>query len=417
MIAKDPRNWPRYFASGVMALSLPFCLHAGVVAAEESDAGLFDQWDVEHYGSLEATVDYFPRDAAYDQQDDVMATVEANPVMIITGDQSEIVLEPRLVAPKHGHAFVDLKEGFVTTSLGEMDLLVGATTEFWGKNEAANLVDIINTKDYTMGLQSGEKQGMPMVKLGQALGPGYLDLYVMPIFIENRYAGAQSRLRPNMAYRPGVSRYQAGVDRQDTSTAIRYSGYYGDLDYGISAFQGITRDPGVVIDGGNLLPLYHDITQYGVDLQWTTGETIYKTELIQRGDQLNQSGIEDDYTAGIAGLEHTLYGIMDSQGDLALFAEYAHDSRGDDAASGLQNDLFMGGILSMNDVDDTQYRVIIGYDLDEASRSVTAEYYRRVTTGVTLEASFYHPDQMSKDTHFYSFDRDTRLHTAIKYSW
>ena len=49
--------------------------------------------------------------------------------------------------------------------------------------------------------------------------------------------------------------------------------------------------------------------------------------------------------------------------------------------------------------------------------SVTVEYSRRVTTGVTLEASFYHPDQMSKDTHFYSFDRDTRLHTAIKYSW
>jgi len=393
------------------------CLYGGSVAAEDNTASIFDDLTVERYGSIKATVDYFPRDAAYQNQDDVMAISEVMPVMIITGDNAEMVIEPRVVTPKHGHGFVDLKDGFITTTWGEMDLLVGATTEFWGKNEAANLVDIINTKDYTMGLQSGEKQGMPMVRLGQAMGPGYLDLYVMPIFIENRYAGAQSRMRPNLPYRPGVSRYQIGTDPDDVATAIRYSGYSGDIDYGISAFQGITRDPGVIIDGGNLLPLYHEITQYGVDLQWTTGETIYKTEMIQRYDQLNQSGIAEDYTAGIAGFEHTLYGVMDSNGDLAVFGEYAKDSRGDDAASGLQNDLFFGGILSMNDVDDTQYRVIIGYDLDEASRSITAEYSRRLTTGVTLEASVYHPDQMSKDTHFFSFDRDTRLHTAIKYSW
>ena len=41
----------------------------------------------------------------------------------------------------------------------------------------------------------------------------------------------------------------------------------------------------------------------------------------------------------------------------------------------------------------------------------------QITTGVTLKAAVYHPDQISKDTHFFSFDRDTRLHTAIKYSW
>ena len=410
MLTKRP---PLLLVLGVVAS----CLYGGSVAAEDNTASIFDDLAVERYGSIKATVDYFPRDAAYQDQDDVMAISEVMPVMIITGDNAEMVIEPRVVTPKHGHGFVDLKDGFITTTWGEMDLLVGATTEFWGKNEATNLVDIINTKDYTMGLQSGEKQGMPMVRLGQAMGPGYLDLYVMPIFIENRYAGAQSRMRPNLPYRPGVSRYQTGTDPDDVATAIRYSGYSGDIDYGISAFQGITRDPGVIIDGGNLLPLYHEITQYGVDLQWTTGETIYKTEMIQRYDQLNQSGIAEDYTAGIAGFEHTLYGVMDSNGDLAIFGEYAKDSRGDDAASGLQNDLFFGGILSMNDVDDTQYRVIIGYDLDEASRSITAEYSRRLTTGVTLEASVYHPDQMSKDTHFFSFDRDTRLHTAIKYSW
>ncbi len=413
MVTMLTKRHPLSLVLGVMAS----CLYGGVVAAEDNTASIFDELAIERYGSIKATVDYFPRDAAYQDQDDVMAVSEVMPVVIITGDNAEMVIEPRIVTPKHGHGFVDLKDGFITTTWGEMDLLVGATTQFWGKNEAANLVDIINTKDYTMGLQSGEKQGMPMVRLGQAMGPGYLDLYVMPIFIENRYAGAQSRMRPNLPYRPGVSRYQTGTDPDDVATAIRFSGYSGDIDYGISAFNGITRDPGVIIDGGNLLPLYHEITQYGVDLQWTTGETIYKTEMIQRYDQLNQSGIAEDYTAGIAGFEHTLYGVMDSNGDLALFAEYAKDSRGDDAASGLQNDLFLGGILSMNDVDDTQYRVIIGYDLDEASRSITAEYSRRLTTGVTLEASVYHPDQMSKDTHFFSFERDTRLHTAIKYSW
>ena len=407
-----------YRLSAVRLISgLAFCFSAGAVVAEDSAAPMFDDLMVEHYGSAEITVDYFLRDAGYQQQDDVMAIGVVSPLMIISGDAAELVLEPRLVTPKHGHGYVDIRDAFIATNWGGAGLLIGATTEFWGKNEAANLVDVINTKDYTMGLQSGEKQGMPMVKVSQAMGPGDLDFYVMPIFVENRYAGAQSRMRPALPYRPGESRYQAGTDPDDWSYAVRYSGYQGDVDYGISAFQGISRDPGAVVVGAALVPLYHDITQYGLDLQWTSGETIYKAELIRREKQLNHSGIAEDYTAGIAGVEHTLYGFLEGNGDLALFIEYAQDSRGDDAASGLQNDLFVGGILSMNDVDDTQYRIISGYDLDEQSRSVTAEYSSRLATGVTLEASLYHPDQMAKDTHFASFDRDTRLHAAIKYSW
>ena len=405
------------FNSFSVAMLLAFGVTPNLAMAEDGQVSLFDDLFVERYGSAEITVDYFPRNAAYHQQDDVMAKGVVSPVMIISGDAAEFVLEPRIVTPRRGHVYIDLKDAFVTKTLGQMDVLVGATTEFWGKNEAANLVDVINSKDYTMGLQSGEKQGMPMVKISQSMALGSLDLYAMPIFIENRYAGAESRLRPAMAYRVDESRYQADTDPDDASYAMRFSGYRGDIDFGISAFHGITRDPGAVILGGDLVPLYHTITQYGVDLQWTSGETIYKAEVIQRNDQLNQSGIAENYHASIAGFEHTIYGVMQSNGDLALFAEYAQDSRGDDAASGLQNDLFMGGILSMNDVDDTQYRLITGYGLDEGSRSITLEYSRRLTAGVTLETSFYHPDQMAKDIHFASFDRDTRLHSAVKYSW
>ena len=378
---------------------------------------IFDDLYVEHYGSATLTVDIFPQSAGYQHQDDIMAKGEISPQLIIAGDDAEIVIEPRLVLPRRDRAYVDVKDAFLATRVGETDVLLGATTVFWGKNEAVNLVDVINTKDYTMGLQSSEKQGMPMLRLSQQIGPGDADFYILPLFVENRYGGAEQRMRPSMPFIPGKSQYQSGTSPDDVSYALRYSGYQGDIDYGLSAFSGITRDPGIVVVGNGFVPLYHEIKQYGLDLQWTRGDTIFKAEVIRREKQLNQLGVAENYTASISGFEHTVYGVFDSNGDLALFAEYAQDEREINAASGLQSDVFIGGILSMNDVDDTQYRLISGYDLDYTSSSITAETSRRIAAGVTVEASLYVPHNMHKDEQNASFDRDTRLHTALKYSW
>ena len=256
-----------------------------------------------------------------------------------------------------------------------------------------------------------------MLRLMSPLGPGDAEVYVMPHFVENRYADKRSRHRTALPIKENTSRFLAGDDKTDPSYALRYSGYAGDLDYGLSYFSGITRSPGFVMDGFTLVPLYHDITQTGVDVQYIYGDTSLKAEAIRRTKQLNQSGIAEDYNAAIIGVEHTYFGVFDSNADLALFTEYARDTRKDDASSGFQDDVFAGAIITMNDVDDTQVRIISSYDRDYASKSITAEIERRVLDNINAEASLYAPAGLDGDTHFSSFKKDTRLHVSLKYSW
>lgn len=399
-------------------MTKPF-LSAVLAVAMVSAAGA-DPWsevEIEQYGSVELTVDTFPRTQKYASQDDVMAALTVTPQVVVFGDDYEIVIEPRLVTPRRGQQYADLKEGYFISDIGGIEVLAGTTTVFWGKNEAVNLVDIINTKDYTMGLQSGVKQGMPMVRLGAPVGPGDAEVYIMPHFVENRYGDARSRHRTPLPMKPDTSRFQTGTDKDEPSLALRYAGYIGDIDYGLSYFKGISRSPGMEMDGFNFVPLYHDITQTGVDLQWIYGDTAFKGEVIRRTKQLNSNTVAEDYTAGIIGVEHTFYGVMDSNGDLALFTEYARDSRDETAASGFQDDVFVGASLALNDVDDTQMRLISSYDLDYFSRTMTASLNRRLADALTLDASLYVPAGLVDDGQFSSFDRDTRVHVTLKWSW
>ena len=55
------KNPPLLMVLGVAA----FCLYGGAVAAEDNTTSIFDDLALERYGSIKATVDYFPRDAAY----------------------------------------------------------------------------------------------------------------------------------------------------------------------------------------------------------------------------------------------------------------------------------------------------------------------------------------------------------------
>ena len=400
------------------ATSLMFMAGMGTTYAGDW-AEHWENIDIEQYGSVQLNYDYFPKDAQYADQDDVMGNIDLRPQLVVMSDNAELVIEPRVVIPHRGSAYVDLKEAFINTSVADLDVLVGNTTVFWGKAEAINLVDIINTKDYTRGMQSGEKQGMPMVRVMTALGPGDAEFYVLPHFVENRYADERSRHRTSLPIKENTSEFFAGDDKNDPGYAFRYSGYAGDLDYGVSYFSGISRSPGFQVDPMTmtLVPLYHEITQTGVDVQWIYGDTSFKAEAIRRTKQLNSDNVAEDYNAGIVGVEHNYFGIWESNADLAVFTEYARDTRGERAGSGMQDDVFLGAILTMNDVDDTQLRVISSYDLDYSSKSVTAEFERRVLDNINMEASIYAPAGMDDDEQFSSFKNDTRVHLGLKYSW
>jgi len=229
--------------------------------------------------------------------------------------------------------------------------------------------------------------------------------------------GTESRLRGATIIDGGDARYESGAEEWTPSFAARLAGFYGDFDIGVSAFHGLSRDPAFEVRPGSfdpatgdfeLRPVYGRITQVGLDGQYTAGATLWKTELIGRFDQRNLSFEKEDYVAAIAGLEHTLYGVAGSNADLGLIAEYAYDSRGDDALTIFENDTVFGARLAMNDTQDTSALLTATVDTETAETLLRLEGERRIgeiaklsiESGAFINTDENSPADQLQDDHF-----------------
>ena len=242
----------------------------------------------------------------------------------------------------------DLREAKLDLIEGDWSFTVGVDTLFWGKTEAVHLVDIINQTDAVEGLDD------------------------------------EGRLRTNPAVNTAAPVYDTGAEEWTPSFAVRYAGVFGDVDLGLSAFHGLGRDPAFFFDGVSLRPFYERITQFGVDVQYTSDATLWKGEGIWRLDQKNARFIDEDFVALTGGLEHTLYGIFETNADLGLIAEYAWDSRGKDALTTFQNDLILGTRLALNDEADTALLLTGAVDMSDGAVGLRLEADRRIAENWTL---------------------------------
>jgi hypothetical protein len=210
---------------------------------------------------------------------------------------------------------------------------------------------------------------------------GQASLYYLPYFRERTFLGEESRLRGGALIDGNDAVYETSAEEWTPSFAARLAGFYGDFDIGLSAFHGLSRDPAFRPKPGNpfeLQPVYGRITQVGFDGQYTAGSTLWKAEIIGRFDQRNLAFEKEDYVAAIAGLEHTLYGVADSNADLGLIAEYAYDSRGDDALTIFENDVVLGARLALNDTQDTSALFTTTVDTETAETLLRLEAERRI---------------------------------------
>ena len=87
---------------------------------------------------------------------------------------------------------------------------------------------------------------------------------------------------------------------------------------------------------------------------------------------------DEDFVAATGGLEHTLYGIADTNADLGLIAEYAVDSRLGDASTIFQNDIILGLRLALNDEADQTALLTGAVDAESAETVIRLEAERRL---------------------------------------
>jgi len=283
----------------------------------------------------------------------------------------------RLDAHDDNRSHIDVRELGVSYLGDRFTAFAGAGQVFWGVTELRHLVDVVNQVDLVEDLDGEDKLGQPMASLTLERDWGVLDIYLLPYFRERTFPGRDARLRGPLPVRRQAAN-AAGQGRWNADFAVRAFRSVGNLDLGVSFFRGTSREPrfGAVpttLGGLELVPEYDRIDQVGVDAQWTGASTLFKLEAMSRG------GHPERIHAITGGIEHTLYQVFGTDGDLGIVAEVVLDSRGDAAPPTLfDHDAFLGGRWALNDAADTDVLGGSMVDLSTGETLVLLEAERRV---------------------------------------
>ena len=324
----------------------------------------------------------------------------------------QFVLAPfaRIDGEDDERTHVDLREAYYRYAGDEFDLLIGATKIFWGVTESRHLVDVINQTDGVEDIDEEDKLGQPMVKLSLLKEWGQLDLFLLPYFRERTFPGEEGRLRFGVPVDPERALYEDDDEEWHTDVAARYSNFFGDWDVGVSLFHGTSREPGFVpgVDkdlGTIFRPNYEQITQAGIDAQYTKDAWLWKFEGIVR------EGQGDTFAAAVGGVEYTFFGVTESGADLGVLVEYLYDGRDEGTAppSAFEHDVFYGARYALNDIQDTSILAGAISDVEDGSTSGLVEASRRFGQNWTgeVEARFF--VNVADDNLLAAFERDSHV--------
>lgn len=300
----------------------------------------------------------------------------------------------------------DLRELSYQQVFENWELRAGVSKVYWGVTESQHLVDVINQTDNIENIDGEDKLGQPMIKASMERDWGNLDVFVLPYFRERTFQDIEGRPRTPLVVDTDQASYESSDEEKHIDYALRWFNYLGDLELGLSYFNGTSREPLFIPGTRNstavLTPYYPLMQQFGLDAQLTTEEWLWKLEVITRDWQAtdsNSSGLIDQrYLALTGGFEYTFVGIADSDADLGLVTEYLYDDRDEQATSFFQNDVLLAFRLAMNDAQSTEALFGIIYDLDLDEFLLSLEASRRFAGRwiATLEArSFNHADNSS----------------------
>ena len=283
----------------------------------------------------------------------------------------------------------DVRELLYQRVFDSAELRIGIGRVFWGVTESRHLVDVVNQTDLVENVDREDKLGQPLVNLTLIRDWGALDLFVLPGFRERTFPGREGRLRSEPFVDTGRATFESGAGRRRIDHAVRWSHAIGDFDVGVAYFHGTSREPRlrplpVCADGrpalasgcrpaGTVLaPRYDVVRRTSLDLQATRDAVLWKLEA------LHESGQGDSWIAWVAGFEYTWFGIDESAVDLGLLVEHLFDGRGGHAPGPLENDVFAGVRLALNDEAGTDVLAGVIADAEGDATTLNLEASRRI---------------------------------------
>lgn len=388
-------------------------LAAGLLSALPIQAETF----YEMSGKVTADLRYFTQDAKFQNQDydtNLSFTVEPEFYWEWNDGSDNLTFTPFLRIDENDsqRTHGDIRELSWVHIGDDWELRTGIRKVFWGVTEFQHLVDVINQTDAVDDFDGEDKLGQQMINLSLVRDWGIVDLYLLPGFRERTFVGDEGRLRAGLAVNDDHTTYESGAGKNHIDTAIRWSHTLGDFDLGAYWFRGTNRDPKLQaknVNGSTVLaPYYEQMDQIGFDLQATIDNWLWKIEGIHRDTS------SENYWAAQGGFEYTFYGIQESAADLGVLLEYGWDERGTDADAAIQNDLFMGARLALNDAESTEMLAGISHDIDYDSQSLIIEASRRVGDDwkISLDGRFFSSDDPADLS--YSINQDDHLQLTVE---
>ncbi|MEM1380579.1 MAG: hypothetical protein AAGH41_08140 [Pseudomonadota bacterium] len=303
-----------------------------------------------------------------------------------SGDRkTRVLFEPyvRLDTEDEARNYADIRELSVSRRMGDWDVLVGVSQVFWGVAESRNVVDVINQFDTIEDFDQGEKLGQPMVRISKRTGIGTFEAYYLPFFREQLFPSEEGRLRFDPPVNTDAAEFERDNEEWAGDFALRYSNVFGNFDVGLHAFHGTSRTPFLAAsdDFSELDPLYQELTQGGIDVQYTKRSWLLKFE----GAGVEVGG--DTFFSSVSGFEYTFFDVKRSGFDIGVIGEYLYDDR-DFALAPInvfENDVFAGTRITLNDIQDTEVLAGAIVDTDTGGVIASAEFQRRFGSSILLE--------------------------------
>ncbi|NOH81615.1 hypothetical protein F0231_17915 [Vibrio sp. RE86] len=326
------------------------------------------------------------------------------------GDSSDFTFTPfyRLDSLDDERSHGDIREALYLTYWDDYELRAGIGKVFWGVTESAHLVDVVNQTDAIESVDGEDKLGQPMVHFTSIKEWGSVDAMLLPYFRERTFSGIDGRLRPTIPVSDDAI-YESSREEQHIDFALRYSQMLGDWDIGLSYFQGTNRDPYYQLHGSELKPYYAQAKQVGLDVQGIVEDWLWKLESIYRDSADHHVGL-------VSGFEYTIVGAFETVWDLGLIAEYLYDSRGNNAQSIGQNDLFAGMRVTLNDEDSTEVLFGITQDLDNSDvYSAKLEASSRLTNNLSWTIDGWWFENETPEDLLYFGRKDDFIELSLEY--
>jgi len=317
----------------------------------------------------------------------------------------------------------DLREMYYQQTFDTWELRLGISKVYWGVTESQHLVDVINQTDSIESVDGEDKLGQPMVKASFEQDWGTVDVFILPYFRERTFQGIEGRPRTSLVVDTNQASYESSSEEQHVDYALRWFKYFGDLEIGLSYFNGTSREPLLTLGSSNgspvLTPYYPLMQQAGLDAQLTTEEWLWKLEIIARDwqtfDNSNTQLIEQSFVALTGGFEYTFVGIAESDADLGLVAEYLYDDRNKQASSFFQNDVLIGLRLAMNDAASSEALLGVIYDLDYQEYLISLEASRRFAESWTASLEIRAFNKIDNSSLLNSIAKDDFVQLDIAY--